>query len=166
MRIFLRLVSRRKPRGARRDALVLYPPPRLLLEWSSRLPELLGNLAAALAPSRVTPATLEGFTVPLRRGSMRPRSLASSWLFHLAALVVLGNLLPLLGQPSAEELAALRKQKIAWYYYDHELPAISPEAPDGGGKPSERGGHPPRCRAAGRHGPDIPASHHFQSPTA
>ena len=149
MRIFLRLVSRRKLRGARRDALVLYPAPRLLVERSSRLGELLGNLAAALAPSRVTPAMLEGFKVPLRRGSMRPRSLASSWLFHLAALVVLGNLLPLLGQPSAEELAALRKQKITWYYYDHELPAISPESPDGGEKPSERGGQPPAASPLG-----------------
>ena len=135
--------------GARRDALVLYPAPRLLVERSSRLAELLGNLAAALAPSRVTPAMLEGFTVPLRRGSVRPRSLASSWLFYLAALVVLGNLLPLLGQPSAEELAALRKQKITWYYYDHELPSISPEAPDGGEKPSERGGQPPAASPLG-----------------
>ncbi len=149
MRIFLRLVSRPKLGGARRDALVLYPAPRLLVERSSRLAELLGNLAAALAPSRVTPAMLEGFKVPLRRGSMRPRSLASSWLFHLAALVVLGNLLPLLGQPSAEELAALRKQKITWYYYDHELPAISPEAPDGREKPSERGGQPPAASPLG-----------------
>ena len=143
MRILLRLVGRRELRRSRGDALVLYPAPRLLVEWSSRLAEIMGNMAAVLAPSRVTPAMLEGFTVPLRRGSMRPRSLASSLLFHLSALVVLGNLVPLLGQRSAEELAALRKQKITWYYYDHELPAISPRVPSNGEKPSDRGGQPP-----------------------
>ena len=150
MRIFLRWGLRREPRRERRDALVLYPAPRLLVKWPSPLAELLGNLAAVLAPSRVTPAMLEGFTVPLRRGSMRPRSLASSLLFHLAALVVLGSLVPLLGgrPATAEQLAALRKQKISWYYYDHELPPISPPAisqkkPSGRKKPSERGGQRP-----------------------
>ena len=150
MRVFLRLRLSREPRQSRRDASVLRPAPRLLVKWPSPLAELAGNLEAALAPSRVTPAMLEGFAVPLRRGSMRPRSLASSLLFHLAALVVLTALVPLLGRrpASAEELAALRKQKISWYLYDHELPAISPPAisqkePGGGEKPSERGGQRP-----------------------
>ena len=150
MRIFLRLGLSREPRRSRRDALVLYPAPRLLVKWPSPLAELPGNLEAMLAPSRVTPATLEGFTVPLRCGSMRPRSLASSLLFHLAALVVLVSVVPLLGRrpASAEELAALRKQKISWYLYDHELPAISPrdisqKEPGGGEKASERGGQQP-----------------------
>ena len=148
MRILLRLGLSREPRRSRR--LVLYPAPRLLVKWPSPLAELAGNLEAALAPSRVTPTMLEGFTVPLRRGSMRPHSLASSLLFHLTALVVLTALVPLLGRrpASAEELAALRKQKISWYLYDHELPAISPpdisqKEPGGGEKPSERGGQRP-----------------------
>ena len=145
MRILVRLGLSREPQRSRREALVLYPAPRLLVKWPSPLAELPGNLEAALAPSQVTPAMLEGFTVPLRRGSMRPRSLASSLLFHLTALVVLTTLVPLLGRgpASAEELAALRKQRISWYLYDHELPAISPEEPGGGEEPSERGGQPP-----------------------
>ena len=145
MRLLLRLGQQRELRRSRRDSMVLYRAPQLLAEGPSRLQELLGNLAVVLASSRVTPAMLEGFTVPLPSGSLRPRPLAASMFFHLAALVVLANLVPLLGPrpATAEELAALRNRKITWYYYDHELPSISPNEPDGGEKPSERGGQRP-----------------------
>lgn len=144
MRIFLRF-RRPKARPRRAQGIALYPAPRLLLERPSRLAAFGENLRAVLAPTRVKPAMLEGFTVPLRGGSMQPRSLGASLVFHAAVVAVLVNLLPLIAGPrqaTPQELAALRRQRISWYYFDNELPNITAQK-GAGEKPAERGGKRP-----------------------
>ncbi len=160
MRILVRLTGKHgraagsgHPRGHQRNdagrhpvsRIPLYAPPRLLVRWQSRWAEFPGNLRAVLAPSRVTPAMLAGFVVPLRGGAMRPRSLGASLAAHLAVVLVLVNLSWMLGwrRPlTAAEQAYLKSRKISWYYYNDELPAISPE-PGSGEKRSEQGGQRP-----------------------
>jgi len=145
MRVFLRLRRPPEPARPRARGIPLYPAPRLLLQWPSRPAAFRENLRALLAPLRVSPKMLEGFTVPLRGGAMQPRSLGASLILHVAAVAVLVNLLPILfgaRQPTAAELAARRRQKITWYYFENELPHIAQQK-SAGPKPSERGGRRP-----------------------
>ncbi len=145
MRILLRQAAVSRNRRSPEEGAGWYPAPRLVVAWHSRLAEFPENLRALLAPSRVTPAMLAGFEVPLRGGALRPRSLGYSLLVHAAILAVLSALPWVLGRrhaPTPAELAAMRQQKLAWYVFSDELPVISPE-PGGGEKRSEKGGTQP-----------------------
>ncbi len=128
------------PRG-----IPIYRAPRLLVAWRPRFADFPDNLRALAAPRRVTPAMLKGFAVPLGGGAMRPRSFGLSAAVHLMALALLVGLPFLLGRgrpATPEEIARMRHQKLTWYFYNDELPRISPE-PGKGEKRSEAGGRRP-----------------------
>ena len=142
MRFVLRLGDREGVGHDGPDGVPSYPVPELLVRWPSRAAEFPGNLAALLACPPVSAATLQGFSVPLPAGVMRPASLGASLLVHALLLGLLAAISFAFGKqpPTAAELAAEHQRRITWYYFSDELPAIEPlEAPPEA-KPREKKG--------------------------
>lgn len=133
------------------DTFPRYSAPRLLVQWSSRREEFAGNLFAALAADRISEADLAGFAVPLRGGVMRPRSFGLAAAVHVA-VVLLMIAAAVFNAPrplTPEEKARLHAQKLTWYTFNDELPAIAPDKSRGAKTEAAKRPEPPRRGARG-----------------
>lgn len=143
----MRLILRSPPPGGSSSMRVaggdLHAAPNLGVCWSSPWQEFGGNLRAVLDTARPVIGYWRDIFPDLFLRPWRPRrSLAASGIFHTAVLLLVWNLTPfwhLFRPPAKAEEQLGRSQRITWYKFADELPAISPEK-GGGQKRSERGG--------------------------